>query len=253
VPYFEIFVDNIQDEIYKRLNAATQSICIAMAYFTDIGVIELLQRKAKEGLTIEILTHYEDVISAPLMKIKNNIGKIYFIKYGGKKKMHLKICVIDSKVAINGSYNFTNQARENDESIAIFDESLEVQKLIGKFNKLKKSFEKEVLPKLASRLKIITGMLELEENGDALRVQVEKLNQHISVPQIVELTNLLNMGKYKEAMSFAQSMKTLIESGFVVKEAERVDYAAQLMEKWKDREKWQAKLATIKAVASTVA
>lgn len=51
--------------------------------------------------------------------------------------MHNKFCVIDFEKVIDGSYNWTNKAQYNNETISIIDSRLESKKFADQFLKIK--------------------------------------------------------------------------------------------------------------------
>ena len=52
--------------------------------------------------------------------------------------MHNKFCIIDLQTVIHGSYNWTNNAKYNDETIAIENSRELAEKFAKQFIKLKK-------------------------------------------------------------------------------------------------------------------
>jgi phosphatidylserine/phosphatidylglycerophosphate/cardiolipin synthase-like enzyme len=51
--------------------------------------------------------------------------------------MNNKFCVIDLEKIIHGSYNWTNKAQYNNETILIIDSRLEAEKFADQFLKIK--------------------------------------------------------------------------------------------------------------------
>ena len=64
---------------------------------------------------------------------------MYFAPSNNKfnKLMHNKFCVIDLEKVIHGSYNWTNKAQYNNETISIIDNRLEAKKFAEQFLKIK--------------------------------------------------------------------------------------------------------------------
>ena len=57
---------------------------------------------------------------------ENSLNFQHYVEIGGilhlnktKTLMHNKFCIIDDKVVITGTYNWTNKAERNDESIMV--------------------------------------------------------------------------------------------------------------------------------------
>ena len=56
--------------------------------------------------------------------------------------MHEKFCIIDDRVVITGSYNWTNKAEHNDESISVFtDDTSTISFYLDLFGKLSNKYE----------------------------------------------------------------------------------------------------------------
>ena len=50
-----VYFEKISEEISKHLEAATHDIVIAIAWFTDASLFNILRRKASTGVTINLL------------------------------------------------------------------------------------------------------------------------------------------------------------------------------------------------------
>lgn len=116
----EIHFEEIQSQIIEQIRNAKFSIWIAVAWFTDKMIMRELYNKKQEGVNVRLVV------------LDDEINKQYGFKYEdyfetkraqptGKFKniMHHKFCVIDLKTIIHGSYNWTNKARWNKETISI--------------------------------------------------------------------------------------------------------------------------------------
>ncbi|MWN76594.1 hypothetical protein GQR60_09600 [Labilibaculum sp. A4] len=57
--------------------------------------------------------------------------------------MQNKFCIIDFEKVIYGSYNWTNKAQYNDETISIIDRRLESKKFAEQFLKIKLEIKKQ--------------------------------------------------------------------------------------------------------------
>ncbi|MBN3924403.1 phospholipase D-like domain-containing protein [Nostoc sp. NMS4] len=133
-----ILFEKIQNEIIKEIEQAKFTIWIAVAWFTDKKILDKLIVKKQEGLNIQLIICDDE--------INNNSGldytnfETYKVPKTGKYEniMHNKFCVIDLNRVIHGSYNWTNKAKFNGETI---DNSLnrqEAEKFAEQFIKLKR-------------------------------------------------------------------------------------------------------------------
>ena len=66
-----VYFEKISEEISKHLEAATHDIVIAIAWFTDASLFNILRRKASTGVTINLL-YLDDEIND---KASFNIGQ----------------------------------------------------------------------------------------------------------------------------------------------------------------------------------
>jgi hypothetical protein len=112
---------DIQTGILNELHGAQSSIFAAVAWFTDQDLLDMLLAKTALGLDVKLVIadneenqklNFESLIDAgaELKRVKGN----------GFGMMHQKYCVIDEKLAITGSYNWTNNAKSNNSENAVF-------------------------------------------------------------------------------------------------------------------------------------
>lgn len=113
---------NIQNVILRELFKANHTIKIAVAWFTNDLLFQPLILKLIAGVKVELILNQDDINLSPngldFNEFTTNGGLLYW--NDSKKLLHDKFCVIDDDVVISGSYNWTNKAEFNDESITIF-------------------------------------------------------------------------------------------------------------------------------------
>lgn len=154
--------NNIRNSILKEVNNASKSIKVAVYWFTNHELFDLLYQKQLIGVQCELIIHNDYInnrdTGLPFQKFIDVGGKFYFSDE--ENPMHNKFCVIDSKVLINGSYNWTYYAEsKNRENVLIIRDEKEVVK----------AFETEFLQliELLKPLKSINRLtkFEVEENN----------------------------------------------------------------------------------------
>jgi len=135
--------ENIKDFISEEIGKAKYIVWIAVAWFTDRDLANLLYKKAKQGLNIQIVLNDDKINSVLKEKLENHF-EVSFAPSNDKfsKLMHNKFCVIDLEKVIHGSYNWTNKARYNNETISIIDSRLEAKKFANQFLKIKAEISK---------------------------------------------------------------------------------------------------------------
>lgn len=117
--------DKIQNNILLQLKQAENRIRICVAWFTDEEILKTVLEQAKKGIYIEIV-----VLNDEYNRAKSNYfnqlvalnSKVYLVdKNNVNGMLHHKFCLIDYSVLITGSYNWTNNAKKNNENIVIVD------------------------------------------------------------------------------------------------------------------------------------
>ncbi len=113
----KIFFSDIRRQIINHINNAKSEIVIAVAWFTDAYIIRSVLNKVKSGVSVWILFYDDKINKKDLYVELYNAGAN--IRYS-KTLMHNKFCIIDRETVINGSYNWTkNAANNNMENIQI--------------------------------------------------------------------------------------------------------------------------------------
>ncbi|MCS5488862.1 phospholipase D-like domain-containing protein [Algoriphagus limi] len=129
----------IFDRLSMELNKAEKTIKVAAAWFTDPDLLEILVKKAKEGVSVDVIIS-DNVNNEKLdfSELTRSGGEVLKVKNTGYGMMHQKYCIIDNRIAIHGSYNWSVNARtNNDESITITDIPSMVNKMNDHFEKIK--------------------------------------------------------------------------------------------------------------------
>lgn len=135
----EIHFEDIQSQIIEQIRLAKFSIWVAVAWFTDKILMRELFNKKQAGINIRVVVLNDD--------INKNYGFDYE-KYFETKRveptgiykniMHHKFCIIDLKTVVHGSYNWTNKARWNKETISIDNSRELAEKFATEFIELTK-------------------------------------------------------------------------------------------------------------------
>ena len=107
-----------------------------MAWFTNKVIFDELINKKKEGVNIQIILDDNDKnnelnFSAEFETYKINIISLY------KNIMHEKFCVIDFQKVVHGTFNWTNAANFNKETIAVISDRKTALEFSDEFIKLK--------------------------------------------------------------------------------------------------------------------
>ena len=120
--------EQIKDKISESITNAKSEILIAMYNFSYKKFAKDLVDASKNGVKITVFLDAKKVKEDPEISeyLKKNNIKVVLVK----DKMHLKVALIDSKVAIFGSTNWTKESfEENYELIYITEDEKTVETL----------------------------------------------------------------------------------------------------------------------------
>lgn len=112
--------DGIRSVLIQELGLAKKRIQIAVAWFTDQKLFEILLDKAKNNVAVTVVIR-NDVLNLGINAINwqrlidTENGTVYFSEE--KLALHHKFCIIDNEKLVTGSYNWTYQAQCNRENI----------------------------------------------------------------------------------------------------------------------------------------
>ena len=134
--YFSLY-DNPQKEIIKNINQAEAFINIAMYIFTDREIALSLVKAQERGVKIRLYLDKEQVDykysqSRLLVQkgIKTRVSTNNYI-------MHNKFAIIDNRILLAGSYNWTFSANNrNDENLMVIDDPEIIEIFQNQFEKL---------------------------------------------------------------------------------------------------------------------
>ena len=143
----EHYSNKIQNVIQKELFNAKQSIRIVVAWFTNDLLFQPLVLKQQAGVKVEIILNRDEINDSE----ENGIDFNELVNVGGivrwnetKQLMHDKFCIIDDSIVIFGSYNWTNKAEYNEESITVSRSEAEtIRFYLDKYRKLSEKYPAE--------------------------------------------------------------------------------------------------------------
>lgn len=204
-PYFT----DIKPKIVGLLSDADTSIYACIAWVTDSDLFGLLCRKAKSGCDVRLMV-VDDSINEKLhlRSLDLDGGKLY--KVDGSL-MHNKFCVIDRRVVITGSYNWTYSAStaRQDENITVIEDEggfaeqyisefeRIVKRRLGEYESLAANFD---LSKVSKRLEVIRQLIELEDTED-IALQIRRLQQYALPDTVQDILRQLQAKAYGGAVT----------------------------------------------------
>jgi hypothetical protein len=171
--------ENISSKIIEELVKVQESISIAVAWFTNQTLFRVLEEKLNDKIQLTIIISNDEHNFGKLkFETLVNKGATVLIKEDTEFRfMHHKFCVIDSRIVINGSYNWSNNAERNFENVIISDEPILIKQFQIHFEKKLKV--KNCYPftqKLGSKSR---SLLKEEQEDDRLFQLEKKFNELI--------------------------------------------------------------------------
>lgn len=207
----QAYFDKIHKHIENNLKTSKTSIRIAVAWFTDTRLFNILCEKANEGVQVELLMANHEINHDSNIKYRDLInrgGQIFWIGKEGAfaPLMHNKFCIIDNTILIFGSYNWTQKAKSNHESITVIEEDYNlILDFNQEFDKIKDKYYNPNAEidwiKIVIRLETLLNVIKLEDLED-INYQIDKTKSLIpknhSDKKIDSLSIILNHCAKKE-------------------------------------------------------
>lgn len=167
------YFQDIEFHLIKHLSETKERVLIAVAWFTNINISNTLIGLKDIDIDIVVDDNKINRESTAIQNLLNNSIKVSFIKDLQKNYylMHNKFCVIDNKIVLTGSYNWTINANTNDENLAFIPDkdvatsyNMEFSKIKNKKYKIDRiSFSKPEVDHLTTLIE--KGLLDLLKNN----------------------------------------------------------------------------------------
>jgi len=137
----EAHFEKIQSQILQQIESAKFTIWVAVAWFTDRTLFDHLLVKKRQGLNIQLIIADDEINTQYGFDYESEFETYRIENFGkyAKNKVHNKFCVIDLKTVIQGSYNWTDNARFNSEDITILQGHEIAEKFAEQFIQIKTS------------------------------------------------------------------------------------------------------------------
>ena len=118
----DVHYTDILRHLQNELSIAERSIKVAVSWFTNYALFKQIKEFAQKGLDIQLIINNDSVNNGGYCLDFNELIEvgvhISLVEY--PHLIHHKFCIIDNKVVINGSYNWTRFSGNNYENIMIF-------------------------------------------------------------------------------------------------------------------------------------
>ena len=145
----DAYFENIQEVIIDHISHASDSLRIAMAWFTNPLIFYALLRACKRGVDVHLLINNDSINNRlnglPFNKLIQEGANLYIAET--PDLIHNKFCIVDSRIVLDGSYNWTVLAEtNNDENIVVIENGKVIKSFISVFQNLIKNRKVDEMP-----------------------------------------------------------------------------------------------------------
>jgi DNA uptake protein ComE-like DNA-binding protein len=221
--YFSLY-DDPETVIIENINKAEVFIDIAMYTFTDKEISQAVIEAKERGVKVRIYLDRSQV-EAKYSSSRLFVEKDIEVRISSNNYiMHNKFAVIDSKIVITGSYNWTASASiRNDENLLVIDDEEVIQRYQRQFENLwenKYSYKrtKELYNKAGQKLLyFFTTTMEGEPEKKIININNAFLEDFIQVLGVSEHTakRIIELRYELEGFKDPKDITKLIEIGTI--------------------------------------
>lgn len=185
----------IFNKICSELNNAAEEVLIATAWFTDPELLKIIEERVRSGIMIKIIiADNPDNRKLDFSTIERLGASLVRITNSGYGTMHQKFCIIDKKLAIHGSYNWSVNARKNNqESIILTDHQGTVDSLVKIFTDIVDKAKNKNDEKKGALSKIIDRITNRKPNN---AVELNNLDDFAAIDQVLKQPYLIPLVQY---------------------------------------------------------
>jgi len=136
----------IKQRIISEIQKANQNIFLAMAWFTDRDIANAIIAAKNRNITVDIILSSNAQNETVKQMFKDSNVSIHAFETGDERgMMHHKFCLIDNGISINGSYNYSyNASNNNVENIQVSDDPNTYKQLFAEFERLKYNIDHQI-------------------------------------------------------------------------------------------------------------
>lgn len=136
----------IKQRIISEIGNAKQCIYVAMAWFTDRDIAMAICDAKNRNVAVDIILSSNAQNETVKLMLKGAGISVHAFETGDPRGiMHHKFCLIDNKVTINGSYNYSfNASTNNVENIQISDDFSIYSQFLSEFERLKYNIDHQI-------------------------------------------------------------------------------------------------------------
>lgn len=180
----------IKQRIISEINNARQCIYLAMAWFTDRDIANAIIGAKNRNVAVDIiLSSNAQNETVKLMFKEVNISVHSFDTGDERGLMHHKFFLIDNRISINGSFNYSyNASNNNVENIQVSDDYATYKQLFAEFERLKYNIDNNIDVNITTQIK--KNMPDLQPTN-----LIDSFSQQLS--NLVYISAQFNIDEYK--------------------------------------------------------
>lgn len=131
----DVVFDEIKETIIQGIRDAKYIIWAAVAWITDREIFNELVAKKKAGVNIRIITSDEESNKWLIDELEKEFDTIRVPCWGNnnRNRLHDKFCNIDFEYVMHGSYNWSKNAQNNEETLSTAIDRDFVRKFLDQF------------------------------------------------------------------------------------------------------------------------
>jgi len=151
----------IKQRIISEINNAKQCIYLAMAYFTDRDIAMSIVEAKNRNLTIDIILSSNVQNETVKLMLKGADISVHAFETGDARGiMHHKFCLIDNRISINGSYNYSiNASTNNVENITVSNDLTTYSQMQSEFERLKYNIDNHIAVNETAQIPIVENRI----------------------------------------------------------------------------------------------
>lgn len=136
----------IKQRIISEIRNARQSIYLAMAWFTDRDIAGVIIESKNRGTVVDIILSSNAQNETVKGMFREAGVNLHAFETGDERgMMHHKFCLIDNKITLNGSYNYSyNASNNNVENIQISDDPHTFRQFFSEFERLRYNIDHQI-------------------------------------------------------------------------------------------------------------
>lgn len=155
----------IKQRIISEIQKANQNIFLAMAWFTDRDIASEIINARKRNIYVDIILSSNVQNETVKQMFREANVSIHAFETGDERgMMHHKFCLIDNKISINGSYNYSyNASNNNVENIQVSDDKNTYRQLLAEFERLKYNIDNQIDVNINTQISMEQANIKIQE------------------------------------------------------------------------------------------